>query len=580
MQLKRSFIVAGTLQGLGLWWLWHAKDNEIWPSTDPIVFFGLLWPMLAVPLALYWTEAIRGLSQKNRIRILIGVAVLYGGLGAFEAWSSGMNLSHPSRGFISVGNALAATILLFVGVHLLSGRDGSRKGWHYTDLFEYAWRNGVLSVTATMMLGAFWTILFAGAMLLKLVDVDWVYNTLQKSWFVYPASGAILASAYGLGMQRAGITSTIRKFWLSIMAWLFPLVMVFAVAWSVLMPVMGLDKLFKTGSAAFMMLWFAALAIKFVNCAYQDGIQDTPYPKWLNQATKWAWVALLPVVLVALWALGLRIAQHGWSVDRIWGFFVAVMVSAYVLGYLWSWRVHGRWMGAIGQTNVVVAIAMCVGIVLLISPLADARRLAFMSQMARYDFGPQKTFIQPDWRFLSRDSGRYGQQQLQKWASGEGLPPGHAWIAQAKDAYSNERNKDVVVKASSASVPKHLPVHPKGKNLPADFVAHVLDAKNDWRWNRCLQVGAVCPVWIGDLDSDGQDELVVFAPDAGPRRTSVEGHVYAFEGNKWIPVGTMRGEGHVPISDDSLSLKLDSAHTQASGRKDLLIGEHRLFWSR
>ncbi|MFM2111468.1 MAG: hypothetical protein RLZZ271_128 [Pseudomonadota bacterium] len=579
MKFNKPFAIAGTIQGIGLWWMWHAVSEKVWPATDPHVFFAFLWPMLAVPLALYWTEAIPGLSLKHRARLLFGVAVLFAGLGFYEAWSSEVSLIGSWRGDSPWRSSMAVAVLLFVGVHLMACHRWPRGGWNYPDLFEYTWRNGVLTSTASSMLGAFWCILFAGAGLLKLVGVEWVWETITKSWFAYPASGVVLAAAFALGIRRAGMAMTIRKFLLSIMSWLLPLVLLFAVVWSVVMPVMGLDKLFKTGHAAFMMLWFAALAIKFVNCAYQDGEQGDPYPAWLSRVTQWAWLGMLPVVVVALWALGLRIQQYGWSVGRIWGLWVAVVGALYVLGYLCSLRDRSRWMAAISRSNIVASVILCVGTLILLSPLADSRRLAFASQISKYDPASKEKSAQPDWRFLSYETGRYGREQLREWSEGKGLPVEHPWIALSKGALSQrETHQQADVDISADTLPSKLVPHPKGKKLPPDFVAQVLREKDDWRWKQCFK--DVCHIWVGDLDSDGQDELVVFATLGVDSVVDSSGNLYAHRGEKWVPLGAVSTVDRSTASPRFEARALDEASAEIPKYKDLVIGGRRLYWSR
>lgn len=138
-------------------------------------------------------------------------------------------------------------------------------------------------------------------------------------------SGLVVAATVALGIARAAMTETIRRFWLSIAAWLLPFVLFFGVVWVLAVPLTSLAPLLKTQSAALMLLWFPALAVKFANCAYQDGGVVWPYPRWLGRVTQAAWLSLLPIVAIAWWALGQRVAQYGWSEQRLWAGLVALL---------------------------------------------------------------------------------------------------------------------------------------------------------------------------------------------------------------------------------------------------------------
>ncbi len=43
---------------------------------------------------------------------------------------------------------------------------------------------------------------------------------------------------------------------------------------------------------ALYLLWFATLAIVFVNAAFQGGDAATPYPRWLATSIRWAWLTM------------------------------------------------------------------------------------------------------------------------------------------------------------------------------------------------------------------------------------------------------------------------------------------------
>jgi len=356
--LKSLFALIGTLQGFVLWWLWHADKFHQWPASEPMAFVALLYAVVAAPLAVYWMQGVEGLCGRRRGVAVAVYALGYAALGAYSAWAAD---PAPDDIGLHPPHVLAAIVLGFVSLSLLCGFDFPARRWRYTRLFQYTWRNGILSATAAAMTGAVWTVLYAGAALMGLIQVKWVLELIQEPVFGFPVTGLVVAGAFALGLARTAMTEAIRRFWLSMSSWLLLLILFFGVMWVLWVPFTGLEALFSTKHAAFMMLWFSALAVKFANCAYQDGEIVWPYPRWLSLATQAAWLSLLPVVAIAWWALDLRVAQYGWSEDRLWAALVATVALIYAVGYALSWLRSGRWMAAIASTNIVAALVLCGG---------------------------------------------------------------------------------------------------------------------------------------------------------------------------------------------------------------------------
>jgi hypothetical protein len=526
MPFPLMFALTGTVQGWVLWWLWRAYEHKVWPATEPMLLTGLLYAALAVPLVIYCSLNVERLPAAVR----------------------------------------RAAVLGCVSLGLLCGFDVAARRWRYERLFHYAWRNGILLFTAWVMVGIVWAVLFAGAGLMSLIGVTWVMEMIRKPVFIFPVTGLVAAGAFALGLARAGMTETIRRYTLSIAAWLLPLVLFFAVLWVLALPFTGLEPLFKTRSAAFLMLAFTALAVLFANCAYQDGEQERPYPLWLSRATKAAWLVLLAVVAIAWWALGQRIAQHGWSEDRLWAALVATLAAVYALGYALSWLRRERWMHAMAPTNIIAALLLCAGLLALLSPLAQVRQLAVQLHLAHVQ--AREGQQEPDWDYLRWDSGRHGRAALQAMAAGQGVPAGQAWAQQATrllaqtSRYDSQPEKNM----SAQDVARQFDVHPRGRSLPPGFVALVQGKAPGWEVRRCLKAAQACPVWLGDLNGDGQDELLLF-------HGGWSGSVFLPAGEGWRQAGSFATRGARGVLDPAA---LDGAQVVAPQWQDLQVQGQRL----
>lgn len=565
MQFPLVFALTGLVQGGVLWWLWRSLQSKVWPATEPLLLTGLMYAALVVPLVIYFTQNVERLPQTARRVAVVLYGLLFAALGSYTAWADGaLSLETGVR----PADAFAAQALVFVSLGLLCGFDFEARRWRYERLFNYAWRNGILLATAWVMVGVVWLVLYAGAGLMSLIGVKWVMELIRKPVFIFPVSALVVAGAFALGLARAAMTQAIQRFTMSIAAWLLPLVLFFALLWVLAVPFTGLEPLFKTQSAAFTMLLFSALAVLFANCAYQDGEQDVPYPRWLALGTQGAWLALVVVVAIAWWALGLRIAQHGWSEQRLWAGLVATLAAMHALGYALSWRKPQRWMHDLAATNIAAALVLCLGLLVFLSPLGNVRQLGVAAHMQHVLQSRGK--LDPDWNYLRWKAGRFGTDVLQAMVAGERVPAGQDWGKQAarllaqKSRYGHE--PEVL---SAQQIRDRFPVYPKGRRLPESFFKYAQGKPSDlpWELQRCLAAKASCPVWLGDLNGDGRDELLLF-DGAG-----LSGEVYMPAGDAWRRVGSFSARGvKGKLEPDAL----EGAKVVTPQWGDVLVQGHRL----
>lgn len=512
--MNRILLLIGALQGWALWGLWKARELKVWPAVDPISERALLYVSLALPLAYYLTEDIEALTKVRRTRILAGIAVLFALLGAYSGWAEnghvdlleGMWSSPPAR----PSDLFAAAILGFVLIPLCAHIERGRLRWSYHALFETAWRNVLMMASAGVLTGVFWMVLFAGAMLMKSIGLNFVHELIEKAHFSIPVTGIVFGAVFALSLARANLIITLRRFWLSISAWLLPLLLLFSVMWVVALPFTGLAPFFKTHSASFILLWFIALSIKFANAAYQDGTGEEPYGRVLSRLLEFAWPSTVVLAAIAWWAMKLRIDQYGWTEDRVWAVFVLLLASLYAVGYAWSLRRRrGGWLHSIGQTNIVAAIVMCAGLLLLLSPVADARRIAVHSQMARL----QSSQVAPDkidYAYLRWQAGRYGQDALKQLAAGIPHKEKDMIAAKAKQTLAQQTRYSATAGAEKLAPQQFRQrFHVMGGAPLDDALLQAMQAGTRWEETRCVQIEAQCAVWMTDLDGDGAAEAVV-----------------------------------------------------------------------
>ncbi|MFA5678704.1 MAG: DUF4153 domain-containing protein [Pseudomonas sp.] len=579
---SRPLILLGALQGALLWWLWHAAAQGVWPATQALWLGALLWSGLALPMAVYLTEN-AFLSKRRRLWTVALTTLTYAFFGAYAGWM-GTPLETAEHGVRfnalgAFGQVLAAAIMGFVVLPLVSGRERGR--WHYPRLFALAWRNAMLCASVAVVTGLFWLVLLAGAMLMDLVGVDFIGELFSEPVFIFPVTGMVVGTVFAMGHARAGLLDNLRHFWLTLNAWLLPLILLFGVMWVVALPFTGLEPLFGTRSAAFILLWFAALAVNFLNCAWQDGAAP-PYPRWLATAIAWAWLALLVVAAVAGWALWLRIRQYGWTEERVWAVLVWLLAAGYALGYSLSLvpgaARGGGWLTRVDATNVPLAIFMVVALALMASPLADPRRLAVESQVARLHQGS----VEPDafdYHYLRWRSGRWGMEALHRLRDdGNDAIASRARQALTWREYYYSRETTATLDRDEARARIEVLNPPTETVVISDELVDFLredereGERRPWAVRACLEPNQHCALWRRDLDGDGRDEVLLLQAHSRQAVPSVV--LLAQRDGHWYQAASIANE--LDMDQWRAAVAEDAVQLAAPRWPDLVIDDARL----
>lgn len=488
-------LAIGLVAGLAVWGLQEAADQKVWPATTPPLTGALAMTVLAASFVL-----VGGLAAL-RVRTLAIwtsiVAVVYALLGWHDLTRGFADVQQPwpSPGLMAFGAAG-----LFIAHHLVAGADADRKVIaRYPRYFDLAWKHGVQLALSAAFVGVFWIVLFLGGALFDLIGIDFVNDLLRKEWFAIPATAPMFAAAVHLTDIRVSLIRGIRTVALTLLSWLLPVLTLLGAAFLLALPFTGLEPLWKTRSAAGILLSSAAVLIVLINAAWQDGEPDGVAPLVLRLSTRLAAGLLGPLVGLAAYALWLRIGQYGLTPDRIAGAAACLVGAAYAVGYIAAAVRPGRWMRLIAPTNVTAAF-LTLGVLLAIfTPLADPARLSVDSQMARLAEG-KVTAARFDYDFLRWQSGRYGREALQMLAR-RGGEAGRRAKAALADADRWERPDQRDVADADVTV-----VWPAGRSLPPGFL--------DQAW--AAEERRLCPVNEGrceavliDLNRDGVDEVLV-----------------------------------------------------------------------
>lgn len=211
-------------------------------------------------------------------------------------------------------------------------------------------------------------------------------------------------------------------------------------------------------------------------------------------------------VLIAAWALWLRVAQYGWTAERLHGALAVVVLLVWSLGYFVSivWRKGQNPLVLQGKVNLAVSLLVLVILVLLNSPVLDSMRISVNSHMARYQSGkntPDQVSI-----YMLEQSGRYGRAALESLKSDVEYmkePKRRRSLLMAFDGVQRLQQR-----ISEKALADNVLIAPGSGKPDATFWSAVM--KNLYNAMICIEKDA-CVLVEQDLNSDGRAEGILFA---------------------------------------------------------------------
>lgn len=529
--LRATRLVAGLLQGLVLYLLYLAADSHNWPANDPYWMAPLVMVSIFVPLL--FMQGV-GTMRTRTLAIWCGVvAVTLALLAWFDVWRQWEPAKAGFDSSMTFAFVFFTSAGLFIGQSLVAAGDSERRRVaSYHAYFDAAWKLGVQLALAAVFVGVFWGVLWLGATLFELIRLSFVETLIEKSWFAIPATTLATAAAIHLTDVRSRLVAGIRAVALTLLSWLLPLMVVIGGGFVLSLPFTGLAPLFDTRSATAILLTSAGVLVVLINAAFQDGDPAITRPRTLRFAEFAAALILVPIVAIAAYALWLRVAQYGWTVERVATAATILVAAFYACGYafaaLSSLR-GGPWMVWIEWTNIVTAVVIVGLLLLLFTPIADPARLAVNSQVARLQSGSLDPHLF-DFDYLRSEGGRYGRDALNALASG-----GNKKIAtMAKDELNGTFT--LTPQPNETIITRNITVYPNTRALPRNF------ARQDWTKlsvPACLtSPDSKCDAFFANLDPDGgEDVVLVSGPDG-----SLSGTVFQKgRDNLWRPMATIYG---------------------------------------
>jgi hypothetical protein len=294
-----------------------------------------------------------------------------------------------------------------------------------------------------------------------------------------------------------------------LLSFLLPVATLIAVGFLATLCFTGLQPLWATQNATRALLGSGAGLLVLINAAYQDGKPERHWPAWLRWTGSLAALLLTPLTILALYGLGLRVGQHGWTATRVIAAAIGTVLGFFALSYALAAVRRGPWLAGIEGANFRGAWLVPLVLVALFTPIADPTRLAVASQVARLEAGALSP-DQFDFDYLRGQSGgRYGVAALRRLSQAAAEP-----IVRERAAIALQPRVPPMPQASqdtpaTALPPERFVVHPMGRTLPDSFLKRQWAGPLGPRPNCVWDQGEICDVVLVNLDGTSAEELIV-----------------------------------------------------------------------
>ena len=268
-----------------------------------------------------------------------------------------------------------------------SGAWNLRRDTPYRVVHFHVWTDAIAAAGALAFTGLAWGLAWILAALFALVEIRFLEELLGYDWFGWLFSGAAFGAALGVLRNQTGLLGTLQSVLmlvLSILAVPLALALLLFLAATL---VSGPSVLWNaTDSATPVLLACAIGAFVLANAVLRDDDAQMSGSRVLRWAALALALCIAPLAIFAAVSMGVRVAQHGLSPERIWGLIAVAVAVVYGVGYainvLRGLRA-GSWRERVRRANLHMALFVCALAVVLALPLFNFGAVATRDQLAR-----------------------------------------------------------------------------------------------------------------------------------------------------------------------------------------------------
>ena len=539
-----SRLLIGLLQGLALYLIYQAAESGLWVAGNSALFAPLLLVMTLVPVLLI--SALGHMPSRTLWRWLVPAATVLALLGFYDIWrgigapywdtqkfAEDARYPSPQLWLHAVAGFFIAHAM--VGAAVLDGRRIAG----YRSYFESATKLLIQFAFAAVFTGIIWLVLLLGAALFDMIKLAFLKNVLDEPWFAIPVTTFAFAYALHITDVRPAIVHGVRSLVLVLLSWILPVAVLLIGGFLLALPSTGLEPLWATKAATALLLAASAVLAVLINAAFQDGSVSSEVALPIRIGAKIAALLILPLALIAAYALSLRVGQYGWTVDRLVAAFCLVVALCCGAGYFWAALRSPQWLSRIAPVNIGTAFILLFLLLAIFSPVLDPARISVNSQMAHLKAG-KVSADKFDYDYLRFQGQRFGSAALKDLAATSSGKDAARITMKAKAALE----KDALWNAQPQKIDRkllalNLGVRTPGQVVPESFLAQNWQESikdNAWKYPDCLHdSGKSCDVFLVDLTADGVSEVLI-RQEVGPLfvfRLSQGG--WEHEGNISVP---------------------------------------------
>lgn len=404
-------LLVGLLTGLAVYgvveyWI-DGADNE------PLAITALFFIVTAAAAYLLLAETDGLLKAAGGALIVAALLILPDYTMSAAAADESRNLSNFPPIFWFLSRILVAYLLVtLVKSSLEQGAPPP-----YRDVFFHGLTIPLIAGGANLFAGLALVLLFAWALLLKEMDVEFFNRVFQEPWFIFPFLGAVGGLSVALMRGQQAVLGALRFILVLFCRIVMPITAAFTVTFLSVLIFKGAGAFFEWWRPSVLMIGLALAGMLIFNGVYQNG-EGAPPPAWLRLPTLVTLIGFPVYTGLAFYALMLRIGEYGLTPARIAGLAIAGLVAAYsivcIAGLLseLNWRAR-RWMAPVAPLNTGMAALWIVVLTALATPLINSWALSAQSQYMR--LAKERVAAEEfDFGYLRFELGRYGDKALDK----------------------------------------------------------------------------------------------------------------------------------------------------------------------
>ncbi|MDU4390562.1 MAG: DUF4153 domain-containing protein [Klebsiella michiganensis] len=379
-----GMIAAGLLQGLLCYVLLRVIEAHELPAVNGYMLYGVMGS-IALSGTLLFT-----VTRFSQPALWAGLSIVLAVVCAMGWWVS-WNFKHAESWQFQEALLLYSFLLVLMTMLMLPWfqarlQTGAFRAG-YAFFYQRLWQNSLSLLLIFLATGLLWLVLTLWSELFKLLNLNffhWLF--FETKWFFYLSTGLVCALVLILARSESRLILAVQNLLALIARGLLPLVALVVLLFILTLPFVGIGTISTRISAAGLLNSLVLMLLILVAVVWSPEKNQLPYPLALRYLVRVSLFVLPLLALLAGWAMWVRIAQYGWTPERLYAVLITGVALVWACGYAFSILRHQP-LSVQGAVNQGVALLMLTLLVLLHSPVLDRYRISVNSQMARYYSG-------------------------------------------------------------------------------------------------------------------------------------------------------------------------------------------------